>query len=186
MALIDTEYFTTLAVIPPADQAAVNALSMNFRGQETVNFRIAIATVAEPTTLNRLAGFHNQFKRGSVHFDFWRGLLQQNLDLEDFPEGTTQADLDALYASVTMRYHNIQTEDDPDSPLFGKLVNVAGDGEWNAQDHWLAELGNYGLTLLQEPEPPVDRWVVTRAQLDALDPAISKVGLVNAVFPEYL
>lgn len=175
MALQDSTYFSAIYVCTPANRELCEGFSRQYRNTDVVKARIGIAQAADPFTEVRKLAYYDKFKqdRDATEFNFWLGLVRGKADPahpdaftpDDFPEGTTQADIDAFYAAATVRFHRIQYEDDPESPLYRQLVNEAGDGPWNGVAHWEAELNSLGFVRLQQAPPPVDAWNVTRDQV---------------------
>jgi hypothetical protein len=178
MALVNTNWASVIAAVRPEDQAAAQALSV-FRGQRMTGFNIPIARDSNPEEIFRYVGVSTRFDLNSTEGDFWKGVRAQNLLLDDLPEGTTQEQLDAFYASITLLYHIIQ-EDDANP---GVLLNEAGDGPWNARQHWIDTLSGLGFVPTQEAEPPPDRWIVTRAQIEAQGFSAAQLTALEVLFP---
>jgi hypothetical protein len=160
MAIVNTNWASVIAAVRPEDRAAAQAISV-FRGQRMTGFNISIARDSNPEETWRYVGVSTRFDLNSLEGDFWKGVNAQNLSLDDLPEGTTQEQLDAFYASLALFYHIIQEDDG--NP--GVLLNEAGDGPWNARQHWLDTLAGLGFVPTQEPEPAPERYVILRENI---------------------
>lgn len=182
-----TSSIPVLVAIPAANVDLARRLFGEL-GQGSGAFPVSVSPIANPSAppLWYIALYN--VKAGSRTFDLLRDAKQGTPpDLGQFGEGTTQAEVDTVFGALRII----------NPPISNGQADVSiPDGEGGTVDasarQWalyqLSEIGA-GLTITQEPEPPVTVWTLdqetirTRLNGSSLTNP-QKLAAANALFPD--
>lgn len=172
MALENSDYWSIIVAVPPAQQANANAICRGILGFNTGLYNVSRG---DPFTPDRYGAHYSKVAQNDPHFDFLLKVHQDTLTLEDCPEGTLLADLTAFLAATTTRTHRIQQTVDEEGYADGTLVSDDGAGNpvqgWLERNpgeprgdrkFWLAELADLGWAQTEPAPEPQTQWTLLK------------------------